>query len=86
MQLKGRGCKKTSSQPVILKTILGLWRQVLPRYTEERQADALERTTGGGCYAHCRRHRIEAAWFAFRAEALRQIALGWCEENDIVWE
>ena len=33
-----------------------------------------------------RRHRIEAAWFAFRAEALRQIALDWCEEHDIVWE
>lgn len=33
-----------------------------------------------------RRHRIESAWFAFRAEALRQIALNWCEENHIVWE
>ena len=33
-----------------------------------------------------RRHGIESAWFAFRAEALRQIALDWCEENRIVWE
>ncbi len=33
-----------------------------------------------------RRHGIESAWFAFRAEALRQIALDWCEENHIVWE
>jgi Uncharacterised protein family (UPF0158) len=33
-----------------------------------------------------RRHRIESAWFAFRTEALRQIALDWCEENQIVWE
>ena len=33
-----------------------------------------------------RRHHIESAWFAFRAEALRQIALDWCEENQIVWE
>ncbi len=32
------------------------------------------------------RHGIESAWFAFRAEALRQIALDWCEENHIVWE
>src|SRR5260370_2971151 len=32
-----------------------------------------------------RRHRIESAWFAFRTEALRQIALNWCEENHIVW-
>jgi hypothetical protein len=28
---------------------------------------------------------IEPAWFAFRADALRQIALEWCEENRIVW-
>jgi len=33
-----------------------------------------------------RRHRIEPGWFAFRGEALRQIALNWCEENHIVWE
>ena len=33
-----------------------------------------------------RRHGIESAWFAFRAEALRQIALNWCEENHIDWE
>jgi hypothetical protein len=33
-----------------------------------------------------RRHGIESDWFAFRAEALRQIALNWCEENHIVWE
>jgi hypothetical protein len=33
-----------------------------------------------------RRHRMEAAWFAFRTEALRKIAIDWCEENHIVWE
>jgi hypothetical protein len=33
-----------------------------------------------------RRHGIESGWFAFRGEALRQIALNWCEENHIVWE
>ena len=32
------------------------------------------------------RHHIESAWFAFRAEALRRIALDWCEENHLVWE
>jgi hypothetical protein len=32
-----------------------------------------------------RRHRIEAAWFAFRTEALRQIAIHWCEKNQVVW-
>ena len=33
-----------------------------------------------------RRHRIEPAWFAFHAEALRQTAVNWCEENHIHWE
>jgi hypothetical protein len=33
-----------------------------------------------------KRHRIESAWFGFRTEALREIALSWCEENQIVWE
>jgi hypothetical protein len=33
-----------------------------------------------------RRHRIEPAWFAFRDEALRAIAIGWCKEHHIVWE
>jgi hypothetical protein len=30
-----------------------------------------------------RRHRLESAWFEFRAAAIRQIALDWCEENDM---
>ena len=33
-----------------------------------------------------RRHNIEQDWYAFRAEALRQIAIDWCEEHDIPWE
>ena len=33
-----------------------------------------------------RRLGVESAWFAFRADALRQIALSWCEENQIAWE
>lgn len=33
-----------------------------------------------------RQHGIESGWFAFRTEALRQVALSWCEENQIVWE
>jgi hypothetical protein len=32
------------------------------------------------------RHNIESAWFDFRAGALKQIAIEWCEENQIVWE
>jgi hypothetical protein len=30
------------------------------------------------------RHDIETEWFAFRMEALRQIAIEWCEDNQIV--
>jgi hypothetical protein len=33
-----------------------------------------------------RRLGIESAWFAFRADALRQVAIDWCEENQIAWE
>ena len=33
-----------------------------------------------------RRHGIEKAWYAFRTNALRQIAIDWCEEHDIAWE
>jgi hypothetical protein len=33
-----------------------------------------------------RRHNIESAWFEFRWKALRQIAISWCEENQIAWE
>jgi hypothetical protein len=32
------------------------------------------------------RHSVESAWFEFRAEALKQIAIDWCEENQIAWE
>ncbi|HTX36315.1 MAG TPA: UPF0158 family protein [Bryobacteraceae bacterium] len=33
-----------------------------------------------------RRYGIESAWFAFREEALRQIAIRWCQEHHVVWE
>lgn len=52
--------------------------------------DLLNAIHGVGAFRHfhamLRRHRIESAWFAFRAEALRRIALDWCEENHIVWQ
>src|SRR3954451_3744676 len=44
--------------------------------------DLLNAIHGVGAFRHfkdsLRRHQIESAWFGFRAEALRQIALGWC--------
>jgi hypothetical protein len=32
-----------------------------------------------------RRYRIEAEWFRFRTEALKQTAIDWCEEHQIRW-
>jgi len=52
--------------------------------------DLLFAIRGAGAYRHfkhnIRRHGIEQAWYAFRAEALREIARDWCEENQIAWE
>ena len=52
--------------------------------------DLLHAIHGAGAFRHfkntLRRHGIESLWFSFRAEALRQIAIKWCEENHIVWE
>jgi hypothetical protein len=33
-----------------------------------------------------RRYGIESAWFRFRTDALKQIAVSWCEKNQVVWE
>jgi hypothetical protein len=33
-----------------------------------------------------RRHGIEKDWFQFRDEALRDIAIEWCEEHQIRWK
>jgi Uncharacterised protein family (UPF0158) len=52
--------------------------------------DLLHALGGAGAFRNFKdtlqRYRIESAWFGFRTEALRQIALSWCEENQIVWE
>ena len=54
------------------------------------RADLLHAIHGSGAFRHfkdiLRRHQIESAWFEFRAEALRQIALDWCEEHHIRWQ
>lgn len=45
---------------------------------------------GGGAFRHfkgaLRRRGIEKKWFAFRDEALREIAIEWCEEHGISWQ
>ena len=52
--------------------------------------DLLHAIHGAGAFRNfkytLRRNGAEAAWFAFRTKALRQIAVDWCEENQIVWE
>ena len=35
---------------------------------------------------HIRRHGIEKTWYAFHTDALRQIAIDWCEKHRIAWE
>ena len=52
--------------------------------------DLLRAIHGAGAFRNfkdaVRRHNIELAWFAFRAKALKQIALNWCEEHQIEWK
>jgi hypothetical protein len=52
--------------------------------------DLLKSIHGVGAFRHfkdtLRQHQIESAWFEFRPEALRQIALDWCEEHHIPWQ
>jgi hypothetical protein len=52
--------------------------------------DLLRSIRGAGAFQRfkdsLRQHGIEPAWFTFRTETLRQIALSWCEEHQIVWE
>ena len=51
--------------------------------SERIREDLLHAIHGAGAFRNfketLRRHRIELAWFAFRADALRQIALNWWE-------
>jgi uncharacterized protein UPF0158 len=52
--------------------------------------DLLNAIHGAGAFRHfkdtLRQHRIESAWFTFRAQVLKQIALDWCEEHHIRWQ
>jgi hypothetical protein len=57
---------------------------------ERVREDLLNAIHGAGAFRHfkdtLRRHRIESAWFTFRSQALKQIALDWCEEHHIRWQ
>lgn len=56
----------------------------------DRIRDELERAIHGkGAFRYFKdtlhRHRIQQDWYDFRAAALRQIAIDWCEGNQIEW-
>ncbi len=52
--------------------------------------ELLDAVHGAGAFrmfkSTIRRHHIESAWYKFREQALKQIAIDWCKENGIVWE
>jgi hypothetical protein len=52
----------------------------------EELLDALHGAGAFRCFKDTVRQRgIQPAWHAFRTEALRQIAIDWCEDHDIQW-
>jgi hypothetical protein len=57
--------------------------------SERIREELLRAIHGAGAFRNFKdrlqRHGIEPAWFAFRAEALKEIALNWCQENHITW-
>jgi len=58
--------------------------------SERIREDLLEAIHGKGAFRYfkdmVRRHRLESDWFTFRTDALRQLAIDWCEERDISWQ
>ncbi len=58
--------------------------------SEGIREDLLRAIHGAGAFRNfkdtVRRHGIQTSWYTFRTQALRQIALDWCEENQIAWE
>lgn len=51
--------------------------------------ELLEAIHGSGAFRYfksiTRRRGLETAWYEFRSQALRQIAVEWCEENQVAW-
>jgi hypothetical protein len=57
--------------------------------SETVRQDLLNAIHGGGAFRYfkdrIRLHGIEQNWHSFRTEALKQIAIDWCEKNEIAW-
>jgi hypothetical protein len=58
--------------------------------SERIREELLDAIDGAGAFRNFKaalgRRRMERAWFEFRADALRQIAIDWCERRHIPWE
>ena len=68
--------------------------QIMQDFTHSVESEHIRRDLeraihGAGAFRHfkdtIRRHLIEEAWFAFHRDALRDIAIEWCEDHDIKW-
>lgn len=57
--------------------------------SERISEELLNAIHGAGAFRYfkdtLRRHRMEKVWYAFRTEALTEIARDWCEENHVEW-
>jgi hypothetical protein len=57
--------------------------------SETVRQDLLNAVHGAGAFRYfkdrIRLHGIEQNWHSFRTEALKQIAIDWCEKNEIAW-
>jgi hypothetical protein len=57
--------------------------------SESIRSGLLDAMHGAGAFRHfkhvLRLYKIEQQWYDFRSEALRQIAIEWCEKHNIAW-
>jgi hypothetical protein len=57
--------------------------------SETVRQDLLNAVHGAGAFRYfkdrIRLHGIEQNWHSFRTETLKQIAIDWCEKNEIAW-
>jgi hypothetical protein len=68
--------------------------EIMEDFANSRQStrlreDLLDAIHGSGAYRNFKQRlhvqKIEEEWYAFRDNALTQIAIEWCKENEITW-
>jgi hypothetical protein len=66
-----------------------IMKKILPGPCGPKAFERIFSTHGAGAFrgfkAAIYRHKIESAWFTFRARALKEIAIRWCEEHRVSW-